>query len=278
MLGWFSFTSLSLLISHLFFYYPCETPVAYHLGSIDPRFKLSQTVAEQDIRTAIGIWGQQYFKEDPSAKLTINFVYDERQALTTQITTQEKQINTDQAALDAKIKIFNTKNKTLEQQVTALNAEIADWNTKGGAPEDVYQQLKTKQEQLATTRQSLQAEAAQLNATAKQFNLQVTELNSTIGSFNTLLEQKPEEGLFNPQTSEITIYFVTNRDELVHTLAHEFGHALGLDHVASPAALMYPYSSRSLKPTAEDLAELNRACTRINKFQLLLQFLQIKFQ
>lgn len=272
--AWLSLASIPLLLGKLFFYYPCDHPVTYHLGSIDPRFKLSRTAAEQDLHTATGIWGQQYFLEDPTSELTVNFVYDDRQELVTQINSQETQVTADEATLMAKMNAFEAKARDFEQQVVALNSEIDEWNRQGGAPDDVYLQLTTRQQQLLATRQSLQEEANELNKSAKKFNLQVGDLNGTINSFNDLIGQKPEEGLYKVQEKEIDIYFVNTQAELVHTLAHEFGHARGLNHVTNPQGIMYAFTSQSLSPTPEDLSELALACNRISKFQILMQFLQ----
>lgn len=265
--------TLALLITHLFYYYPCEHPVTYHLGSIDPRFNLTESAAQQDIHQAINVWGQQYFLEDPQAKLSVNFVYDQRSGLASQITNQENQISSDKATLEAQIKTFETKIVSYEQQVSDLNSEIQSWNRKGGAPEEIYQQLTAKQKRLMDEQQVLLSEQAQLNQAAKKYNLQISQLNGTISTFNDLLGQKPEEGLYDGPNQEISVYFVNTQPELVHTLAHEFGHAIGLNHVNDKNAIMYSFTSESLSPTAQDQAELVQACAKISKVQILWQWI-----
>lgn len=277
MQGWAIIPTIALFLSHIFFYYPCEHPVTYHLGSIDPRFNLSQSTAEMNMHQATAIWGQQYFLEDPQAKLSVNFVYDQRSGLASQINTQEDQISADKATLETQIATFETKVRSYEQQVSALNTEIQDWNRKGGAPEDIYQQLTARQQQLQSQQQALLTEQNQLNQAAKKFNLQVTQLNGTISSFNTLLGQKPEEGLYDGANQQISVYFVNTHPELVHTLAHEFGHALGLDHNTNPQSIMYAYTSESMKTSSEDQTALVQACTPVSKLQILLQLLRSKF-
>ena len=272
--GWQILATISSLITRLFFYYPCEHPVIFHLGSIDSRFKLSQSEAQKDISAATAIWGPQYFRLDPGAKLTVNFVYDQRSGLVTEINSEQNKIDSSKDSLAAKISVFNAKAKTLEQKIAELNTEITKWNSQGGAPEDIYKQLLAQQKDLQTQSQALRQEGIEINQEAKKFNLQVDELNSTINNFNDLLAAKPEEGLFNGPEHRIDIYFVNSRDELVHTLAHEFGHALGMDHVAGSTSIMYSYTSKSLSPTSQDLAELSRACTRINKLQIIDQYLK----
>ena len=69
----------------------------------------------------------------------------------------------------------------------------------------------------------------QLNINAAQYN----RAGSTIGTY--------EEGLYKISGGQqtIDIYKYTNREQLVSLLAHELGHALGLDQ-RDPESLMCP--------------------------------------
>ena len=59
----------------------------------------------------------------------------------------------------------------------------------------------------------------------------------------------------------ITIYQYDNEYRLVRVLAHEFGHALGLNHSKSAGAVMYPLiQSDSLELTVDDIAALKGHC------------------
>ena len=71
------------------------------------------------------------------------------------------------------------------------------------------------------------------------------------------------EGLYEYKNGKrsITIYQYDNEYRLVRVLAHEFGHALGLNHSKSAEAVMYPLiRSDSLALTADDIAALKEHC------------------
>ena len=67
--------------------------------------------------------------------------------------------------------------------------------------------------------------------------------------------------------SEIRVFTFRDRDELVWTLAHEFGHALGVEHIDDAAGLMGGEQSRldgvPLEPVLSpaDRRALERRCT-----------------
>src|SRR3990167_6766599 len=90
------------LATHLY-YYPCDHPISYRLGTIDPRFNLSRDAASANILAAAALWNtaaaKTLFLPDPDTKLTINFVYDARQGLASQINSAENKTDAQKAAL-----------------------------------------------------------------------------------------------------------------------------------------------------------------------------------
>lgn len=265
----------------------CDTPLRYKIGTIDERFNVTHDEFLSTIRQASSVWsnivGKNLFVHDKKGDLTINLVYDKRQALTTEINTLQNQIQNQKEALSPEIAQYEKDVQSFKSRVAALNAEIADWNSKGGAPKEVFDQLTTEQKNLQTEADRLNATAQRLNQSTEAFNGEISKLNGTIDTFNYALAEKPEEGLFDGEKNEIYIYFITNQDELIHTLSHELGHALSIDHILNKASIMYPYTTRVIEPSQEDIDALKKVCERhslhellINRVIFVLQHLQLK--
>lgn len=245
-------------------YSPCDTPVAYKIGQIDPKFKISEESLAKSTETAANVWsdayGKKLFLSQPKAEVTINLVYDERQSLDSRIGLLENKLNKEDLNLQPQIEQFETRVAKFKADIAALNREIEEWNSRGGAPPEVYESLKKRQVALEAEANKLNEMAEALNQSNAAYNQDINTLNNTIREFNQKIAAKPEEGLFNPADNTITIYFASNRQELIHTLAHELGHALKMGHVDNPRALMYEFTSQTVAPTKEDLDELKYAC------------------
>lgn len=256
------------------FYYvsTCDNPIRYKVGIIDDRFNITQNEFLVDIRQASSVWstieGKNLFVYDPKGILTINLVYDRRQALTSQISNLQNQIQNQQNALNPEIAQYEKDVQSFKARAAALNSEISDWNSKGGAPKDAYDRLTAEQKNLQAEAAKLNATAQRLNQSTEAFNGDVATLNGTIDTFNQALAQKPEEGLFDGVKNEIYIYFITNQNEFIHTLSHEMGHALGINHVADQNAIMYPYTTKQIEPAQADIDALKTVCKKHSLYEL----------
>lgn len=264
-------------VSAYIYYSICDKPIGYHIGRIDERFGLSQKDILTYTADATRIWntqaGKTLFTYDPNGKLTIDMVYDTRQALTFEINQMEQNLNSDKRTLQEKVDTFNADAARFKEDLAGLNEKISYWNSQGGAPPDEYDKLITEQKRLKNEASRLNQIASQLNLSSGTFNYKVNELNQTIGEFNKEINRKPELGYYDDIDNSITIYFYTDNNELIHTLAHEMGHVLGLSHDNNPSSLMYAYTSDITELNSADTKNLTEVCRRKSVLELFGRFL-----
>lgn len=250
----------------------CDTPISYIIGTVDPRFGLSREVVATDIDQATVLWGQAYGKKlfvyDPKAVLTVNFSFDKRQELTSQIQKMQGKLDENNVTLQSQIQSYYQSANAFKEKLSQFNREVDEWNKKGGAPPDVYERLNSEQEQLKKEGESLNSLAKQLNLSTNQYNTDVGVLNTDVRQFNSELAKKPEEGLYSPSNNTITLFFATDKNELIHTLAHEFGHVLDINHSDDPDAIMYPYTTKKTSLSSSDISELQFVCRQQSVFVL----------
>ena len=240
-------------------------PLKYQIAFIDPRFQLTKEQFIEVSQQAAEIWqketGKTYFIYDSQAQLSINLIYDDHQML-----KDEQQNNLD--ALLQKQEAWRIKNEEIvlnKQEVAQLSSDLNKRKISLKAEFEQYQQdvirfnqgehryyradeLKEQQNQLQQKSGNLQKESNILNYKIQLLNLKIRELNEEQNDLSSLktqfkLEQKASiqpfhKGLFSQ--NQIQIYGYASLNDLRLTLAHEFGHALGLKHTTDPKSLMYP--------------------------------------
>ncbi len=252
----------------------CDSPIHYRIDMVDTKFNLPKDKFIEDAKKAADIWNKaidkNLFVYDPKGDLSINLIYDERQLLNSQINNLEGQINNEKGILDPKIVQFEKDAANFKAKLTDLNNQIESWNKKVEAPTDIYNQLIQEQKDLQIEANALNERSKNLNLTAQKFNAEVGSLNQQIDVFNIAIGERPEEGIYIGDKNRIEIYFDITTPELIHTIAHEMGHARGLDHTTNPKSIMYSKTNEILIPSKEDLDELKFICAKRSLFDTIL--------
>jgi predicted Zn-dependent protease len=268
----------------------CEVPIEFKIGRVDVRFGITQRGFQDAIIEAGNLWGRaiekKLFEYNPSADLTINLVYDERQLKTQKEIALETGIAQSKETADTlrpQISTLQENYKALRQQYSDrlahftdaqedYNRRVDNWNSAGGAPHDEYRKLTDEKETLLSEQRSLEQERRQVNELADQVNAYVNKYNSLVTHTNAVIHAikhiglagtEFEEGQYvvNGGTKFIDIYQFRNRTHLILILAHELGHVLGLGHNTNPNSIMAPII-RTERPTlsADDLNGLRVKC------------------
>lgn len=272
-------------------YQPCQRPITYSIASIDSQFGISKEKLLSDINRAENIWeasiGKQLFEYSPTGDLKISLIYDDRQKATDvlrklgiAISADKATYNTLKAKYDSLVATYDKKKAELEILIDSYDAaksayekDVHLWNSRGGAPKPQYDALQQRlvdlnnqADAINKVESSLNELADTINSTASILNKVVAELNLQGNEYNTVGASTPaqfQEGEYVRDSSgtAINIYQFDNEDKLVRVLAHELGHALGLEHINNSKAIMY-YLNEGVneKLTADDLVALKEMC------------------
>jgi len=243
----------------------CPIPIDYRIGTLDERFNLSPDEARLAVAKAESVWedatGQNLFTFDEDARLVANFIYDERQALTDAERIERVKLSTVGSVSDTVRSEYNrliqsydeqqrqheTEVANYERDLAAFNERVEGLNQSGGAPPEVYDELQNEEERLNRMQASINTSVSELNALVERvnelgergnnlverYNEQVNEYNDTFSS-----HREFTQGTYL-NTGSIDIYNFADEQELVTVLAHEFGHALSIDHVPGTESIMY---------------------------------------
>lgn len=266
--GFIIFLMITLMFAGGYFYYValaiCPVPLEYRIGEIDERFAIDEVTARLVAAEAESVWedatGRNLFTYVSDADFPINFMFDERQALLEAEDSFKDRLDATEEASD---KIANTYNNLIaeyealkmshqekksayEADLATYNAKVEKYNNEGGAPAAVFKELQQEQRDLAVQQRQINAMVAELNVMVERINSLGTQGNALVETYNQGVEsynqnfgQAREFTQGDYQGDEINIYTFETLDELKVVLAHEFGHALHLDHVDGKESVMY---------------------------------------
>jgi predicted Zn-dependent protease len=250
---------------------PCRSPIQYSLGTLDSRFGISKAGFLSDISDATHIWEnaygkdlfeytaapqpgfsgwlQKYFGRPP---ILVNLVYDERQLKSDENKTLVSEIgNTKATAAEVKA------------QFTSLQAKYTQSKAEYQVLLDNYKKHHGDFATLEQKRIEVNTLADSINALVKKYNTIVGQVNQVVDKVNQTAGQEFEEGQYvlDEKGERINIYEFSTTQALVRVIAHELGHAIGLDHNPNPQSIMYYLNNSSnMTPTVDDLAALKAVC------------------
>jgi hypothetical protein len=270
---------------------PCSRPITYSIGTIDSRFGISKDILVRDLAEAEVVWEKPSLKDlyqylPTGGDVTVSLIYDSRQASTDKLrsvgietTNAESSYNTMKVRYDtltahvtAEQSTYKTRVATYGAHADSYNADVATSNARGGATPEEYARLQTTKSNLAQEFASLKSYEHTLNndieihnALATNLNQLIVQLNINVAQYNSVgaAAGEFEEGIYQLAhgVQTIDIYEYSNHTQLVRVLAHEMGHALGMEHVSEKGAIMYKVNNGTgLTATPSDITALDRVC------------------
>ena len=185
----------------------CDVPIAYRIGSIDEEFDISKEEVRSAASAAESLWedatGRNLFTHDESARVSINLIFDDRQAealLEADLRDELEDQQDKSKSIEEQYKYlletyedlkedYEARQVQYEADLQAHNVEVERWNSAGGAPEDIFENLENRQQELAEEQEELNSIAYRLNQLVKRINAIGDEGNSLIEGYNEIVEE-----------------------------------------------------------------------------------------
>jgi multidrug efflux pump subunit AcrB len=276
-----NFNSVSDRLTH-----PFDSRLRFKIAEVDSRFGLTQQQVIQLSEEAIQIWhqgtGREYFVYDPNAQLSIRLIYDDRQEnfnamkqTEKKLTEQLQHTERDSENISSAQQNLDHLQNSIKQRRYQLDYEFEQLQKEQNALREQHNASTESQQQLIQKRWRLEEQKNQLQQDIDYFNRKSQGLNSQVHLHNKNADQLREDAMqalrrFPPREfhkgifmgDQIQIYQFDTEDDLRLTLAHELGHALGIEHHADPQALMYPMLEqqdlKNFRLKSADIDLLNR--------------------
>lgn len=250
----------------------CASQVTYSLGEIDADFNLDRERVAQLAMQAGDIWnqalGEEIYTYDENGPIKINFVYEQRQQERDIVERRLNELDIEYESLTELGDKINRKVASYEREAKDLNSDIEYWNSRGGAPNNIYRDLRNRENKLDRQRRHVNDLINAFNDTQTDYELSADTVNNIISQKRNTME---EAGVFMSSGDGgpdlINIYVYDGDDSLKLLLVHELGHAKAghvIDNNYSVMSLaMSNQQLENLQPTEEDI-EMVETCNREN--------------
>lgn len=276
----------------------CRIPYAVRIGEIDREFQMDRAGLERALRDAFGVW-EAYARvplfrvTDQASATPVHLRFDERQARSDQMADEQRA----QEDIAAEIHRMRIELEQLRRDSERKRAELQSEADRYANAVRSYEQWvaafnrsssrsQAEQRRLSTERETLERESRRIEALQRQHRLEQEQFNQQVEVFNREVARLQDRasaaaavaaghgpvgaGRYTRTAAgeSIEVYLVTSYPDLVLTLAHELGHALGIGHVENPQSIMSAVniglsSGRlaALMLSREDRAALEAVCS-----------------
>jgi len=254
---------------------PCEQPLGWHIGQLDPHFDITAEQLESEVRQAAALWndaaGRTVLTRDEQNGFPVNLIHDHRHQRAMEVTRLQEQVQRLEAELERRqhnleadrtrqhqrreayqreLARYQADLRRHNQAVEAANRNRPDADTvarirqQANKLEQRQQELAHQQQELQRHQQALQQHIDTYNDLVERFNARSRELagasrlaSADSGEYRADITRDHRGNMVSIQR-EIDVYFFFDRQDLRWTLTHELGHALGIGHVEHPDAVM----------------------------------------
>ncbi len=270
---------------------PCLLLLNWSVGYIDPQFQVSEDDVIHSMNRVVNLWATAVdslnSRQLEEGGVTVQLVYDDRQERSRTELQLRETLQSKRALIDQLKEQHNARMREYVEQsaeylqletvytgrVDRLNDWILEINEAGGFSEPEWDQLRAARSNLQEMLQIKDDKRDELNTLVDKLNDLTISLNQIIHDRNMLVADYNSEfstgdrfvsGTYERRggQSMITVYQFMTLHELELVLAHEFGHALGIDHVSNPQSVMFELMADQSYFTQIELTEEDKAAAR----------------